>query len=207
MPIVPCPNASLIRGGGYAIMPIIMKRTSSLVIISIAAFCVSSALAWAGTADSLYEKYSRAAEVKVFIAQPREVAVSGKIDTAALKKALEKALSERKSIHFKVVESAAEATLTIEADLQGYYFSEQDPVDMLVGVGMAAMDAAKQDHFVRVEADFRVLDAKGGQVLWKDRLIASITDEKMSEDEAKLMILDRAAEVFVRSAFGKKKNR
>ncbi len=188
-------------------MPITMKRNPILIIISIFAFCVCVPQCWADTADSLYEKYSRMAAVKVFIAQPKEVAISGKIDTAVLKKALEKALSERKSIHFEITESAAEAALSIEADLQGYYFSEHDPVDMLVGVGMAAMDAAKQDHFVRLEADYRVLDAKGGQVLWKDRLIASITDEKMTEDEAKLMILDRAADVFVRSAFGKKKKR
>ncbi len=188
-------------------MPITMKPKPTLAIISIIAIFACVSLSWAGTADSLYEKYSRAAEVKVFVVQPKEVAISGKIDTAVLKKALEKALSERKSIHFEITQNAAEAALSIEADLQGYYFSEHDPVDMLVGVGMAAMDAAKQDHFVRLEADYRVLDAKGGQVLWKDRLIASITDEKMTEDEAKVMILDRAADVFVRSAFGKKKKR
>ncbi len=204
--IIPCRNAPLIRGEGYAIMPSIMKRTSLLIMISIFALSVSAGFVWAET-HSLYEKYSRASEVKIFIGQPKEVAISGKIDTTALKKALEKALSERKSIHFKIVESATEAVISIEVDLQGYYFSEHDPVDMLIGVGMAAMDAAKQDHFVRLEADCRVLDAKGGQVLWKDRLTASITDEKMTEDEAKLMILDRTADVFIRSAFGKKKNR
>ncbi len=159
---------------------------------------------WAETGD-LYERYSKSSEVKVHVSTPKETDPKGVIDTEAFKKALEKALVERKSIHFKVVEKASEATLSIEVDIQGFYFSEHDPVDMLMGVGMAAMDAAKQDHFARLEGVYRVLDAKDGRVLWKEALIASLTDEKMTEAESKIKILDRASDVFIKTAFGRKK--
>ena len=153
-------------------------------------------------AGALYEQLSRAGEVKVVVAQPTDVGTS-QLDLAAFKKSLEAALQKRKSIHFVIAESDAGAKLRVETEVRGFQFSLTDPVDMLIGVGGAALDAAKNEHFASIDAQMTVKDASGA-VRWSRLVHASITDEKMSETEARGRILDRAAAVFVKEAFGKK---
>jgi hypothetical protein len=153
--------------------------------------------------NPLYEEFSRAKEVKVFVRLPMDSGAS-KLDAEGFKTAIETVLKERKSIHFAKAASEAEAKLIVESDIKGFVFSLTDPVDMLVGVGMAAMDAAKVDHFASVDVHYTVRDASG-KTRYDDVVHASITDEKFTEEEARQQILARVSEVFVRTAFGKKK--
>jgi hypothetical protein len=156
-------------------------------------------------ADSLYETLTRRSEVKVFVWPPSDVSEKKGLDPAVLKEALEKSFSGRKSIHFRTVASASEAELALETQINGFLFSETDPVDMLIGVGAAALDAATQDHFASAEALFTVRDLKSGAVLWKDKVNASVTDHTMTEAESRQKVVDRLAEMLMRTAFGKKK--
>lgn len=175
-------------------------RKNFLLFCSFLTFFASTA---AAEPNPLYEEFSRGKEVKVFVKVPADSGTS-KLDAERFKTAIENALKGRKSIRFNVVSSEADAKLVIEADIKGFMFSLSDPVDMLVGVGMAAMDAAKIDHFTATDVHFMVQDASGKK-RWDDTVHASITDEKFTEAEAREQILDRVADVFVRSAFGKKK--
>ncbi len=175
-------------------------RKNLLLLCSFFAFFASAA---AAEPNPLYEEFSRVKEVKVFVMFPADSGVS-KLDAQRFKTAVESALKGRKSIHFNVVSSEAEARLVIDSDIKGFLFSLTDPVDMLVGVGMAAMDAAKADHFASADIRFVIREASG-KIRWEEVVHASITDEKFTESEAREQILDRTADVFVRSAFGKKK--
>ena len=175
-------------------------RKNLLLFCSFLTFFASVA---AAEPNPLYEEFSRSKEVKVFVKFPVDSGAS-KLDAERFKTAIENGLKGRKSIHFTAVSSEGDAQLVIESDIKGFMFSLTDPVDMLAGVGMAAMDAAKIDHFASVDARFTVREASG-KTRWDDVVHASITDEKFTEIEAREQILDRMADVFVRSAFGKKK--
>ena len=159
--------------------------------------------AQASESNPLYEQLSRAKEVKVYVAVPTDPSGT-KLDTEAFRKAIEQALRDRKSIHFAPVASESEAILVVDSELKGFGFSLTDPVDMLAGVGMAAMDAAKVEHFASVDAKMTVREPSGA-VKWTDTIHASITDPAITETESREKILPRAAEYFVRTAFGKRK--
>jgi hypothetical protein len=154
--------------------------------------------------NPLYQELSRGGEVKVYVA-PVTDPQGTKLDVTALHQAFEDALKNRKSIRFAIVPTESEAKLVIEPVIKGFVFSETDPVDMLVGVAAIAMDAATIEHFASTEVTVTVREQNGGRVRWNDTVRASITDAAMSEAEAREKILFRAADLFVRSAFGKKK--
>ena len=156
--------------------------------------------AWA--ADSLYQELTHTKDVSVFVEPPTDPSQT-KLDTESFRKQIERALHERKSIHFVPAASGADSRLVVQAEIKGFTFSETDPVDMLVGAAAIALDAAKVEHFASIEADFTVREA--GRVRWSDRVRATITDEKMTEPESRTRILERAAHVFVTQAFRKKK--
>jgi len=164
---------------------------------------MAAAPVWAAEKNPLYEQLSRQREVKICVAPPVDNGATN-LDPEVFRKAVEEALKNRKSIHFTVVASEAEAQFVVETGIKGFVFSLTDPVDMLAGVGMAAMDAAKIDHFASIDAEMAVREASG-PVRWKDTIHASLTEETMSEAEARERIPARCAEVFVRTAFGKNK--
>ncbi len=172
-------------------------------ILLFSAFCLLFAPLASAEPNPLYEQLSRAKEVKISVKTPSDSAAS-KLDVAGFKKAIEDALKARKSIRFAPVATEAEAQFVVEADIKGFTFSLTDPVDMLAGVGMAAMDAAKVDHFASTDVRFTVKEISG-KVRWDDVVHASLTEATMTEEEARVKILDRAATMFMREAFGKNK--
>ena len=155
--------------------------------------------------NPLYERLSRRPEVKVFVAPPTDISEKKALDPAAVKSALEKAFTERKSIHFKVVPTAEEAEYALDTEVKGFMFTEIDPVDMLVGVGAAALDAATQDHYGATEATFTLRDTKADKTIWKDTLRASVTEHTMTEAESHGRVAEKLGEMLMRTTFGKKK--
>ena len=183
-------------------MMLLMDR--ALKTFFILPFLLGSAALASAETPSLYESLSRKSEVKITVATTTDISEKKELDPAVLKDAIEKALTARKSIHFKVVPADA-AELAIDTEVKGFHFSETDPVDMLVGVGGTAMDAATIDHFAASEATFTVRDVKAGTTLWKDTLRASVTHHTMTEAESRQKVSERLAEMLMRAAFGKKK--
>lgn len=153
---------------------------------------------------ALYEELARAKEVKVYVAPPADPSGKTGLDPVLFQKRIEEALKARKSIHFSTVSSEAEAQFKVETEIEGFSFSEKDPVDMLIGVGGTAMDAIKEDHFAAMDIKMTVREVSGSE-RWSGKIHASVTDERMTEAESRQRILDRAAEMFVREAFGKPK--
>ena len=152
----------------------------------------------------LYEELAPAKEVLVYVAPPTDPSGKTSLNQELFQKKIGDALKARKSIHFSIVALESEARFKVETEIEGFTFSEKDPVDMLIGIGGTAMDAVKDDHFAAMDAKMSVREVSGSE-RWSGKIHASITDEKMTEAESRERILDRAAEVFVREAFGKPK--
>ncbi|MBI4432322.1 MAG: hypothetical protein HY592_02425 [Candidatus Omnitrophica bacterium] len=131
------------------------------------------------------------------------MSIEKKADALGLKKSLEEALAARKSIMFEIVNSREQAELFIESRIKGFLYQDNDPIDMIGGLGMAAMDAARNQHYVRLEADIIVTDLKSGQPLWEDSLAATLTADDITPENSPAKINDRLAKLFIRQAFGK----
>lgn len=176
----------------------IMKRITAIVV---GILCLTVAQAQAA---SLYESYSRKSSVPFFVESVTDSSKDKKVDVASLKAGVEKALIERKSIKFKKADNPETAQLKIAIDVKEYYWSDHDPVDMIVGVGAVAMDAAMIESYAFMQADVSITDDKG-KALWSENIISTITKKDMSADDARGLIGDDFAKSFIKSAFSKKR--
>ncbi len=157
-----------------------------------------------GAAASLYDLFDGKA-VKVYLAEVQDSTPDHKLNVSDVKPTLSKALANRKSIRFEIVEGKEQADLLIETEIRSFYWTDHDPVDMLMGIGGTAADAAIREDYARVEADFTVTDLRKNRVLWKDRVMATITKKPMSEAESIPLVTEDLAKVFIRECFGKKR--
>src|SRR5687767_2925733 len=115
-----------------------MKRTAALLMgIFALSFCRP-----AEAADSLYEAFSRRGTVKVHVEAPKNATGKDALLIDDLKKKLETALADRKSLRFAIEPSAGTADVIITTEVAELMWTDHDPVDMLVGIGATAMDAA-----------------------------------------------------------------
>lgn len=169
-------------------------------------------LAWAtfAAADlqaaSIQETFSRrASPVAVSVLEPVNRSEDTAFSTAALKAALEEKLAARRTPRFTVTNDPAAAEITVSAEVTESMFTEHDPVDKLIGLGGAAWDAANVEHYARLVAVYTVKDVKSGRVLWTDKLMGTVTDKAMTREESRPRTAARAAEIFIREAFGKKR--
>lgn len=171
------------------------------ILLAVLAF--SFVLSGTSYAATLYQQLS-GKKVKVYVAQPIDSASNKKTDLAGLKTSLENALKERKSISFEVMGAPEEADYTIDTDVQEFFWTPNDPVDMIGGLSMAAADAALIQDYVRMQAIFTVKEVKSGREAWKDTLLSTVTKSGMSEEQSIPLINEDMSATFVKTAFGKK---
>lgn len=177
-----------------------MKRAILFVAVLVSLIAVSPA----ADAATLYEQLS-GKSVKIYIAPPTDTSANKKADLAGMKTELEKALAERKSIRFEIVDTAEAADYAVLTDVQEFYWTANDPIDMIAGLGMTAMDAAKNQNYARLQALFTIQDVKkGSQEVWRDKLLATVTKDAMDEASSVPLVNEDIANAFVKSAFGKK---
>lgn len=159
-------------------------------------------------AASLRDTFGRrASAVAVAVTEPVNNSEDKELQASDLKKALEEKLAARREPKFSVVADPAAAEITVSADIKESIFLEHDPVDKLIGIGGTAWDAATVEHYARLVAVYTVTDVKSGRVLWTDKLMGTVTDKTMTKEESRPKIVARAAEIFIREAFGKKQQR
>ena len=157
--------------------------------------------------ESLYPLFSKKPSVRVAVALPTDVSEQKSVNAGDVKKELESALAARKSIRFQTLPDPEGADLTIDAQITEYYWTDHDPVDMLMGVGATAMDAARAENYARLQAVFTVRDAKTKKTLWNDKLMATMTGGDLTKENGPAMIAKEMAQVFIRNCFGKKRPR
>lgn len=122
------------------------------------------------------------------------------------KNAVKKALSERKSVKFEIVDDSASSDVHISGVIKKYQYLNRGPMKFSPGLETMALDAAASAtmNYVEMEVEFTVTDAKTNEVIWKD-IINDYIKEVMTPAESIPMIFDKVSRVFLWRSFGKRK--
>ncbi len=181
-----------------------MKKFIFVLSFVLGLVVVFSTSVYAKKSESLYNICSKKESVKIYVAMP--VDASGEaVDVKLLKTKLESALKKRVSLSFDVVKKPKSADLIVQCEITEYFWSNEDPLDMLMGAGGAAYDAAILENYSRMQANFSVLEKSATVPCWAGKLKASVTDAEMKEKDGFLRASEKMAKVFMKEAFGKKK--
>ena len=159
---------------------------------------------FAAQTGSLYAKF-QGKTVKTFVTEVKDATKDREINPKLLKEKIEEALRNRKSIRFEVVQNAADADISIDTEVNEFMWTDHDPIDMLMGVGGTAMDAAQIEDYARLQADMTVTDHRSKKVLWKERVTATVTKKPMPRAESIPLISEDLAKVFMKECFSKKR--
>jgi hypothetical protein len=180
-----------------------MKNRAIIVlsVLLMAGSCFSYALA--GTDGNLYSRFYRSSSVKVFVDTPVNSTDNKILDNEKLREYIQEIFAGRKSISFKVVNSEKEADIVVRCEVIECSWSETDPVDMLIGVGPAVMDAATNEPYSLMLANVTINDAKRNQTIWTKRVKASVTKQDMDDKEGVILAGKKLAKTLMRDAFGK----
>ena len=157
---------------------------------------------------NLYNMAKELEEVKVYVADITDSAseVTGsahKPDMESLKSLLQDALAARHSLNFELVFNKEEADFVIHCEIIEFLWTEEDPIDMISGVGPLLMDAMMKESYARMTAKFSVFGNKHDRELWERTIKATVTEQEMSRPDSIYMINERMVEVFMRDCFSK----
>jgi len=193
-----------------------MKRFFTVLIVS--AFILSG-FQPAGQCqprENLYSVLSDAKEVNVYIGEITDSCGDAGDMIPGIKKNLENELKTRMTINFKIVDKEEDADIIITADINERVWMETDPIDQIHGIGAIAADAALQENYARISADFIVKRGprkmvfrrvgrlfKRRNILFDREVSADITQGKMPEKESLAILEEHLPEVFMRKCFAK----
>jgi hypothetical protein len=179
-----------------------MRRVS--IFCTAGALLAFSAVASGAETTNLYPLFHDKA-VKVHVAEVKDSTKEHEIDPTVIKRCIEQALKNRKSIRFDVVQDPSQAELQVDMDVTDFLWTDHDPADMLVGAAAIAYDIATIEDYARLQADMSVTDLKSGQVLWKERVMATITKKPMSRAQSIPLVAGELAKTFVKECFSKRR--
>jgi hypothetical protein len=144
--------------------------------------------------------------IKVYV-ELKNSSGDDKVDVNLLKKMLEESFAGRRSHDFVVVKAAGEADLIMKGDITEYAWAEHDPVDHVYGIGAAALDAAMDENYARIQVQTSLVETGHNQTLWSDRVMATMTKKPMPKETSYEMIYPRfiksvMIEIFKKRARG-----
>lgn len=183
-----------------------MRRPLFLRASLMASFLFLSAVSGAFCLEAnLYQRFS-GKTVKIFVADVTDSTSAKEMDLALVKERIQTALRDRKSIQFQIVSAAQEADIVMDTQISSYVWTDHDPVDMLVGIGGTAIDAATIEDYAAIEADVTILDVRSQKPIWQDRVFATITQKPMSKAESLPLVTDNFVKAFIKECFSKRRN-
>jgi len=183
-----------------------VKIIRAIFVVSIFV-SVACDVSYAADNVNIMEYFENQYITRIFVNDIKNSTGNEEVDLILLKESVENAFLERVSQDFEVAVTSETADVTIDMNITEYLWTEDDPVDNLLGIGGVAIDAAKQENYARMIAEFKFTDVKSGEVLWEDTLKATITDDEMSEGDSYGMINDRIVKVLTRNLFSRHKAR
>lgn len=154
--------------------------------------------------SNLYNLFRKKAETRVYIPRIEDLSGDNKADITCLTQKLKDALKKRKSIRFDIVEREEDSDITIGCSLLAFYWSEKDPVDLIMGTYAIAYDLLTTQNYAFQEVIFTVTDTKKNKVLWKERLKIDLTRKNMTEDQSTALINKKTVKTFMRDCFSKR---
>ncbi len=177
------------------------------LVISFFASLLDSDAAFAKQFKHIMDFFDDKGTIKTYISDIKNSSGDNNVDTRALQSAIETALEGRRSHNIDIVSSESDADMVIDIEITEYFFTEEDPIDMVFSPVAAAVDAAKAENYVRMQIDAVATDAKSGRELWDDHVQSTITDDTMSEEASHGMAYERIAKNFIKELFRKPKKR
>jgi len=132
--------------------------------------------------------------------------VGEKLSIELFRSELEKAFTNRKSTTFVIVKDPAASTIQVTGIVKKYQYMDRGPFKPNPGIGTMALDmAATASHnYVEIETTFTITDTATKSVVWQDS-VATYVKKNMTEEQAKIRIMDRVDRDFIAKAFGKGK--
>lgn len=183
-----------------------MKRTMNLFLVFLfIVLQLYSGEVYARRKGTIIDFFNSKDVIKAYVSDIVNSSGDSKIDVKELKKSIEKALASRLSHTFKIVSKKAEADIIISAEIIEYLWTENDPVDTMIGFPAMVYDAAKKKNYARMKAIFIIVDAEDGTQIWRERLKSTITSSAMTEEESYDLSNERIAKVFIRRLFKRPK--
>ena len=179
-------------------------------MIFVIAFFASATCVPSGAGENevnILEYFDEQYVTRVYVSDIVNSTDNEEVEIAFLKELLENAFLDRVSQDFEIARTRESADVALDMKITEYLWTDEDPVDNLLGIGGVVMDAAKQENYARMIAKFTLTDIKTGDVVWEDTLKATITDEEMSEGDSYEMIYDRIVKVFTMNLFSRHKAR
>lgn len=152
---------------------------------------------------SLYDMLRKSPVVKVAVSKISNSSKEDRVDTDDLKRRLEDALGNRRSIHFEVVEDAKEADIIIDCDVTLYYWASEDPLDMILLARAIIMGALTIKSYAYLEALFTVTDAGKKEILWNKKLKIDLIRKSVSLQDSLILINEKTVRTFFRECFSK----
>lgn len=158
------------------------------------------------SSENLFERFE-GKSVKVYVADPTDTSENPRVPALILKKAIMDGLEARKSVRFAIVLDPAQADLRVDSAIKGYFWTDHDPVDMLMGTASIAADAALLQDFARIDVDWSVSDVQKDRILWKGTTSGDITKKPMSEADSIPLVTKDVVKSFIRECFGRRRQR
>jgi len=177
-----------------------MKR---LVIGIAAVLFYQTAVLAAPSADLAYLVNNKDT-IKVYLDGFTNESGQDHVQADAFKKAVEKAIVNRKAVKFEIASAPEASDVRISCVIRKYLYSKNDPVTSCGGPLLLALDAATTENYVEMTADFTVTDSRTGAILWKDS-VKSFLKDKMTPEESVPLVYEKLSRDFLWRSFGKKK--
>lgn len=177
-----------------------LKKVSFTALI--AALLLAGSLATAVESD-LSNLAKSKSPLKVYVNGFTDESGENLVIPEDFKKALEVALTNRKSVKFEITASRDSGDVEISGIIRKFRYLERGPMKVSPSAGGMLLDAmATATHnYVEMNTRFTVTDIKTGRLLW-DNTIEVYAKKKMSPDESVPVIYDKISRVFLSECFG-----
>ena len=179
-----------------------VKKLCFVVIIASLFLNQSMAIAEGGDLWHLADKNG---SIKVFVNNPVNESGQGLI-ADSLRKALESALVNRKSVKFEIVKTPGESDVQVATVIKNFMYMEKGPLKPTPGIGTTLLDAAATitENYAEIAVDFIVTQSKTGLILWQD-ILSPYLKQKMEPEESIPLISGKVSSDFVWKCFGRPK--
>lgn len=184
-----------------------MRKILNTIIVALTLVLVISSHGFCKDKTNLYNLFRKKAVTKVYIPPIENLSDNNKADADALAKELKDALSNRKSIVFEIVDRKEDSDIAISCNLVTFFWSDKDPVDLLLGTYAIAYDMLTTESYAFQEVVFTVIDTKKAKILWSEKLKIDYTKKGMTEDESIPLINKKTVKTFIRDCFSKRYSR
>ena len=138
--------------------------------------------------------------VHVYIEDIANSTGNDRIDVADLRKQFENIFKADTDYKFIIVNNPEDADAIMNVDIVKYYWTESDPLDVPSIYGLVA-DAAIKEPYVRMDAVIRLRTPRSNMANWKERVIATITGQGLTEETSYEVANKRMAKMFIKELF------